>query len=525
MKKEFFGLLCGCTLLPAFLHAQTERPNIVIVLADDLGWGDVGFHGSEIKTPCLDALVGEGVELERFYTSPISTPTRAGLMTGRYPNRFGVRSAVIPPWREDGLDENEETMADMLARNGYKNRAIIGKWHLGHTKKVHYPMNRGFSHFYGHLNGAIDYFDLTREGELDWHNDWETCHDKGYSTELITKEAIRCIDAYEKEGPFMLYVAYNAPHTPLQAQEKDIKLYTDNFDSLTPKEQKKVTYSAMVSCMDRGIGAIVDALKKKGIMDNTFFIFFSDNGTAGVPGSSSGPLRGHKFDEWDGGVHAPAVLYSAMVSCMDRGIGAIVDALKKKGIMDNTFFIFFSDNGTAGVPGSSSGPLRGHKFDEWDGGVHAPAVLYWKKAEKQYKNLSSQVTGFVDLVPTLKDLVGDHSRPKREYDGISILPVLNGKKTCIDRDFYLGHGAVVNKDYKLIRKGMKPGLDLKQDFLVDYKTDPYEKKNASAGNEKIVKALYEVALKYDTITPCIPEVPYGKGRDGFKAPKEWKVVR
>ena len=425
MKKEFFGLLCGCTLLPAFLHAQTERPNIVIVLADDLGWGDVGFHGSEIKTPCLDALVGEGVELERFYTSPISTPTRAGLMTGRYPNRFGVRSAVIPPWREDGLDENEETMADMLARNGYKNRAIIGKWHLGHTKKVHYPMNRGFSHFYGHLNGAIDYFDLTREGELDWHNDWETCHDKGYSTELITKEAIRCIDAYEKEGPFMLYVAYNAPHTPLQAQEKDIKLYTDNFDSLTPKEQKKVTYSAMVSCMD-------------------------------------------------------------------RGIGAIVDALKKKGIMDNTFFIFFSDNGTAGVPGSSSGPLRGHKFDEWDGGVHAPAVLYWKKAEKQYKNLSSQVTGFVDLVPTLKDLVGDHSRPKREYDGISILPVLNGKKTCIDRDFYLGHGAVVNKDYKLIRKGMKPGLDLKQDFLVDYKTDPYEKKNASAGNEKIVKALYEI---------------------------------
>ena len=128
--------------------------------------------------------MGEGVELERFYTSPISTPTRAGLMTGRYPNRFGVRSAVIPPWREDGLDENEETMADMLARNGYKNRAIIGKWHLGHTKKVHYPMNRGFSHFYGHLNGAIDYFDLTREGELDWHNDWETCHEDRKSTRL-----------------------------------------------------------------------------------------------------------------------------------------------------------------------------------------------------------------------------------------------------------------------------------------------------------------------------------------------------
>lgn len=458
MKKEFFGLLCGCTLLPACLHAQAERPNIVIVLADDLGWGDVGFHGSEIKTPCLDALAEQGVELERFYTAPLSTPTRAGLMTGRYPNRFGIRTAVIPPWREDGLDENEETLADMLARNGYKNRAIIGKWHLGHTKKVHYPMNRGFSHFYGHLNGAIDYFDLTREGELDWHNDWETCHDKGYSTELITKEAVRCIDAYEKEGPFLLYVAYNAPHTPLQAQEKDIKMYCDDFDSLKPKEQKKVTYSAMVSCMD-------------------------------------------------------------------RGIGTIVAALKKKGIMDNTFFIFFSDNGSAGVPGSSSGQLRGKKFDEWDGGVRAPAILYWKKAEKQYKNLSLQVTGFVDIVPTLKELVGDNSRPKREYDGISMLPILSGRTNSIDRSFYLGHGAIVNKDYKLIRKGSKPGLNLPQDFLVDYKSDPYERKNARIGNEQVIKTLYKDIVKYDTITPCLPEVPYGKGREGFKAPKEWKVVR
>ena len=468
MKKiSLFPLLAATTVSQMMFSScsseqEKEQPNFVLIFCDDMGYGDLGCYGNPtIHTPNIDRMASEGMKFTQFYVgASVSTPSRSALMTGRLPVRnglYGDKRDVLFPDSKAGLGQDEVTVAKLLQQNGYAT-ACVGKWHLGHTKKVHYPMNRGFSHFYGHLNGAIDYFDLTREGELDWHNDWETCHDKGYSTELITKEAIRCIDAYEKEGPFMLYVAYNAPHTPLQAQEKDIKLYTNNFDSLTPKEQKKATYSAMVSCMD-------------------------------------------------------------------RGIGAIVDALKKKGIMDNTFFIFFSDNGTAGVPGSSSGPLRGHKFDEWDGGVHAPAVLYWKKAEKQYKNLSSQVTGFVDLVPTLKDLVGDHSRPKREYDGISILPVLNGKKTCIDRDFYLGHGAVVNKDYKLIRKGMKPRLDLKQDFLVDYKTDPYEKKNASAGNEKIVKALYEVALKYDTITPCIPEVPYGKGRDGFKAPKEWKVVR
>lgn len=160
MNKLILGASMVVSATTLSFAQQVERPNIVIVLADDLGWGDVGFHGSEIKTPCLNALAAEGVVLDRFYTAPISTPTRAGLMTGRYPNRFGIRTTVIPPWREDGLDENEETLADMLARNGYSNRAIIGKWHLGHTRKVHYPINRGFSHFYGHLNGAIDYFDL-----------------------------------------------------------------------------------------------------------------------------------------------------------------------------------------------------------------------------------------------------------------------------------------------------------------------------------------------------------------------------
>ena len=130
MNKLILGASMVVSATTLSFAQQVERPNIVIVLADDLGWGDVGFHGSEIKTPCLNALAAEGVVLDRFYTAPISTPTRAGLMTGRYPNRFGIRTTVIPPWREDGLDENEETLADMLARNGYSNRAIIGKWHL-----------------------------------------------------------------------------------------------------------------------------------------------------------------------------------------------------------------------------------------------------------------------------------------------------------------------------------------------------------------------------------------------------------
>lgn len=256
-----------------------------------------------------------------------------------------------------------------------------------------------------------------------------------------------------------MYVAYNAPHTPLQAQDKDIQLYCDNFESLPKLEQKRITYRAMVSCMDRGVGAIVETLKEKGIMDNTLFIFFSDNGPAKQ------------------------------------------------------------------VLGASSGELRGGKFKEWDGGVRVPAVVYWKKAESNYKNLSLQVTGFVDIVPTVKEIIGDRNIPKRAYDGISILPVLKGDTKCIDRDFYLGCGAVVNKDYKFIKKDGNPKLNLTEDFLVDYKTDPYERKNASVNNEQIVKRLYQITEKYDTITPSVPEVPYDKGQKGFKAPKEWKVIR
>ena len=459
--KKVMTLLWGCGMFPVCLQAQSERPNIVIVLADDLGWGDVGFHGSDIKTPCLDVLAEEGVVLDRFYTAPVSSPTRAGLLTGRYPNRFGIRKAVIPPWREDGLDEREETLADLLGRNGYKHRAVIGKWHLGHTRKVHYPLNRGFTHFYGHLNGAIDYFSHVREGELDWHDDWESCYDEGYSTELITREAVRCIGMYATEGPFLLYVAYNAPHAPFQAQEKDMRLYYDgDLDSLPPEERKRITYKAMVSCMDRGVGEIVKALKDNGVMDNTFFLFFSDNGAAKGKGSAS-----------------------------------------------------------------SSGPLRGGKFKEWDGGVRVPAILYWKKAVAAYPHMRSQVTGYVDVVPTVRELIDDVGTPPNPYDGLSMMPVLRGNAEEIERDLYLGCGAVVNRCYKFVRKGGNPDMNLSEDVLVDYASDPYERRNASDVYPETVRRMSRVAEKYDTITPCIPEVPYGRGRKGFKAPAEWRPVR
>ena len=185
----------------------------------------------------------------------------------------------------------------MLADNGYTHRAAIGKWHLGHTHLCHYPLNRGFDHFYGCLNGALDYFTHIRHEELDWHNDWESCYDEGYTTDLIAREASRCVEAYAREGgPFFLYVAFNAPHAPYMAPDEAIADYIDlqELEKLSKKEQNAWIYRAMVSRMDRGIGEILDSLEDAGLTDNTLVIFVSDNG--GVEGLTGGstcaPLKG-----------------------------------------------------------------------------------------------------------------------------------------------------------------------------------------------------------------------------------------
>ncbi|MCH5598991.1 arylsulfatase B [Niabella ginsengisoli] len=319
MKTIFFSVACLlCSAIACVTYAQS-KPNIIVIVADDFGWGDVGFHKSEIRTPNLDQLAKEGVILNRYYVSPICSPTRAGLMTGRYPDRYGLRDNVIAPWLNFGIDTTERFLPQYLANAGYKNRAAIGKWHLGHSARKYLPLNRGFTHFYGHYNGAIDYFTHEREGELDWHNDWNTSHDKGYSTDLISDEAVKCIKKYKDDGSFFLYIAYNAPHGPLQAKEEDLLKY--GFDPAKPlfgeakgsKEQgrgntRRQTYSAMVSSMDEGIGRILSALKESGIEQNTLILFQSDNGAEPNAGGSSGELKGEKFQEWDGGVRANAMI-------------------------------------------------------------------------------------------------------------------------------------------------------------------------------------------------------------------------
>ena len=219
------GLLGHPTSLPAAaLEAVGSRPHIVFLLADDLGWADVGFHGSNIRTVHLDRLASEGVRLESFYVQPVCSPTRAALMTGRYPIRHGLQVGVIRPWAQHGLPLRERTLAQALADVGY-HTALCGKWHLGFHQAAYLPTRRGFQQQYGHFCGAIDYFTHRRDGGLDWHRDDQVCNDTGYTTVLIGDEAVRIIEQHDPAQPLLLYVPFNAPHTPLQALPEHLAQY------------------------------------------------------------------------------------------------------------------------------------------------------------------------------------------------------------------------------------------------------------------------------------------------------------
>lgn len=197
-------LMLGAGSFSASFSQSNTKPNIVIIIADDMGWNNIGFHNPEMKTPNIDGLAKKGVELTRFYTAAYCTPTRMGLLTGKYPERYGVRELGYTPQAIGGIPSEEVTLPELLQKAGYTNRGAFGKWHLGHSDVKYHPIKQGFTRFYGHYNGALDYFTHIRDGELDWHNDFAPSFDKGYSTDLIGREAVNFINKSAKAGRSLL---------------------------------------------------------------------------------------------------------------------------------------------------------------------------------------------------------------------------------------------------------------------------------------------------------------------------------
>lgn len=289
---------------PALKTAGAKPPNIIFILADDLGWADVGYHGSPIPTPNLDRLAKDGIKLERHYVSPVCSPTRAGLLTGRYWGRFGI----VTPDSKQCLPEGTPTIASVLKAAGYRT-AITGKWHLGGAALPNKrPALFGFDHSYGCLDGAAHPFTHVYtpggqgghdgKGVKTWHRNGEFLEEKGHVTDLITQEAVRWIER-SKEQPFFLYVPYTAPHEACRDTAEWIA-------KCAHLPEKRRNYAAMVAHMDDGIGQIVAALDRFHLRENTLIVFASDNGGTGE--GLNTPLRGAKGTLHEGGVRSVTLL-------------------------------------------------------------------------------------------------------------------------------------------------------------------------------------------------------------------------
>jgi arylsulfatase A-like enzyme len=268
------------------------------MVVDDMGWGDVGYHGSEIATPNIDALAASGVNIDRAYNFPICSPTRAALMTGRNPLQYGIDA----PLENDAmLPANLKLLPEYLREQGYQTW-MVGKWHLGMARVSAMPNARGFDSFYGFLGGFVDFYTHTYFGGLDWQRDGKSLREEGHATDLLTKEALRLLDQNKGNKPFFMYLTYNAPHIPLQ--------YPPGADGTyaSIKNPDRRVYAQMLTHLDSRIGAVMDRLKRLGIAENTIVVFMSDNGGSPDLGSSNGALRGGKGSIHEGGVRVPAML-------------------------------------------------------------------------------------------------------------------------------------------------------------------------------------------------------------------------
>lgn len=300
--KLFFNLII-CMLFSFGTQAQ-GKPNVVIILADDQGNADAGFQRlpATISTPAIDKLAAGGVIFSEGYASAyVCAPTRAGLMTGRYQQRFGFYTANDS---RAGMPLSETTLADVLQKEGYRT-GIFGKWHLGIEKSYH-PLNRGFQDFYGFLgHGGHDYYNFTCTDEKNYEciqRNFIAVNDKGYLTDILAKEACSFIKVNSrKKTPFFLYLPFNAVHTPLQAPEEDIKRFNTG-------NRNRDIQMAMIYRMDIAIGEVIKTLKDEGIYENTIIFYFSDNGGAKATSANNLPLRSYKQSVYEGGLRVPFVM-------------------------------------------------------------------------------------------------------------------------------------------------------------------------------------------------------------------------
>ena len=302
MKKLALFFVCILTLISCS-SINDSKPNIIIILADDAGYSDFGFMGSdEIKTPNLDQLALDGVIFNNAYVSAsVCSPSRAGLLTGMYQQRFG-HECNLDSDVNNSFDPNQITIAEALKTEGYTT-GLIGKWHLG-DKTQNHPLKNGFDYFWGFISGARNYFydpnEVNRNSIRNVVENYSQTNFEGYLTDVLGEKAIRFIDKNnQSNNPFFLFLSFNAPHTPMQAKEEVLEKFKDN-----PRQ----VYASMMWSMDEAIGHVIDALKENNQYDNTIIYFLSDNGAAMSNNASPFPYKGWKGNQFEGGIKTPMIM-------------------------------------------------------------------------------------------------------------------------------------------------------------------------------------------------------------------------
>ncbi len=461
----------------------TQKPNVIVIVADDLGWNDVGFHGGDIDTPSLDRLAKEGMELSRFYTTPICSPTRAALMTGRNPMRLGIAYGVIMTWDNIGVHPDEHFMSQSFLAAGYQT-AIVGKWHLGHAQQTYHPNNRGFEHFYGHLHTEVGFYPpFASQGGKDFQRNGVSIDDEGYETFLLADEARRYIRERDKDKPFFLYLPFIAPHTPLDAPQTLQEKYQDINTDLQPARSQQTDNTRRISKL--------------------------------LLRPSARPM------------------YAAVVDGMDQAIGRVLDTLDEENIADNTILLFFSDNGGAAysVGGADNAPLRGGKGETFEGGIRVVALMRWPAKLPGGKKMTSIMTA-MDVFPTLAKAAGIEPQNAFRLDGKNLWSAIAEDEPAARDDYVFfvsetpisGHFNVTifNDEWKLVQE-----IDQEQltttvtNHLFKISDDPYEYNNLASAHPEVVNNLAARIHNWRALYPIngtrVRLVP----PPGWRAPKDW----
>ncbi len=484
--------------------ATALRPNIVLILADDMGFSDLGCYGSEVHTPNLDRLAAGGIRFTQFYNAARCCPTRASLLTGLYPHQAGIghmiRDLGYPSYR-GYLNDRCLTLAEALKLAGYRT-LMSGKWHVG-EQRPHWPVDRGFDRFFGLISGAANYFDITktkapgvkRTMALD-DKPIVPKPGKFYMTDAITDYAVRFIRRYAGEPePFFLYVAYTAPHWPLHAWPEDIARYRGKYD-IGWDELRERRYARMVE-----LGIISPKWKLSPRDPRTW------------------PWADEKEKEL---MSLKMAVYAAQIDRMDQGIGRILKALQDTGVFDNTLILFLSDNGGCaeggpkgfdrrknGLPpggvdsymsyglswaNASNTPFR--RFKHWvhEGGIATPLIAHWPNVIKQGGRITHEVGHIVDIMPTLLEVAGAEypeevgGRKLQPLEGTSLLPVFLGQGHESERYIFWeheGNRAVRRGRWKLVAGHNEPWE------LHDMEEDRTELRDLSAEFPQVVRELEE----------------------------------